>query len=78
MNTNIQVSLDDQLWAEMLRVGKSLGMEPVQAIRQALQEWVKQHDGQRFEQEWIAALKQNADEASRAEDWLEAQAWSES
>ena len=45
---------------------------------QALLAWLKRHDGQRFEQEWIAALKQNADEASRAEDWLEAQAWSES
>ncbi|MGH9843822.1 MAG: antitoxin family protein [Blastocatellia bacterium] len=31
--------------------------------------------GQRFEQEWIAVLKQQPDEAGRAEDWLEAQAW---
>ena len=75
---NIQISLDEQLWAEMLRVGNPLGLEPAQVIRQALLDWLKRHDGQRFEQEWIAALKQNADEASRAEDWLEAQAWSES
>lgn len=33
--------------------------------------------GQQFEQAWIAALKQHPDEASRAEDWLEAQAWGE-
>jgi hypothetical protein len=77
MNTNIQISLDEQLWAAMVRVGKPLGLEPTQVIRQALLGWLGQHDGQRFEQEWIAALKQNPDEASRAEDWLEAQAWSE-
>ena len=78
MNTNIQISLDEQLWAEMIRVGNPLGLEPAQLLRQALLAWLKRHDGQRFEQEWIAALKQNADEASRAEDWLEAQAWCES
>lgn len=76
MSTNIQISLDEQLWAELVRVGLPLGLEPAQVIRQALQVWLERRDGQRFEQEWIAALKQNADEASRAEDWLEAQAWS--
>jgi hypothetical protein len=77
MNTNIQISLDEQLWAELVQAGLPFGLEPVQVIRQALQAWLKRLDGQRFEQEWIAALKQNADEASRAEDWLEAQAWEE-
>lgn len=33
--------------------------------------------GQQFEQAWIAALKQHPDEANRAEDWLETQAWGE-
>jgi predicted DNA-binding antitoxin AbrB/MazE fold protein len=33
--------------------------------------------GQQFEQAWITALKQHPDEASRAEDRLEAQAWGE-
>ena len=78
MNTNIKVSLEQQLLAEMVRVGNPLGLEPAQVIRQALLAWLKRHDGQRFEQEWIAALQQNADESSRAEDWLEAQGWSES
>jgi hypothetical protein len=77
MNTNIQISLDEQLWAALVRVGKPLGLEPTQVIRQALLGWLGQHEGQQFEQEWIAALKQNPDEASRAEDWHEAQAWSE-
>ncbi len=77
MNTNIQISLDEQLWAAMVRVGQPLGLEPVQVIRQALQGWLSQHDGQRFEQEWIASLKKKPDDPNRTEDWLEAQAWSE-
>ncbi|HMV82716.1 MAG TPA: hypothetical protein PLD20_03555 [Blastocatellia bacterium] len=77
MDTNIQISLDEQLWSNIVRVGKPLGLEPVQVVQQALLGWLSQHDSQRFEQEWIAALQQNPDEASRAEDWLEAQDWSE-
>ena len=77
MNTNIQVSLDEQLWADIVRVGSPLGLEPIQVMRQALLVWLERHDGQRFEQKWVATLKQNPDDASRAEDWLAAQAWSE-
>jgi hypothetical protein len=74
---NIQISLDEQLLAEIGKVGKPVGLELAQVVREALVAWLKRHDGQRFEQEWIAALKQNPDEASRAEDWFEAQVWSE-
>ena len=77
MNMNIQVSLDEQLLAQTVRASSPLGLELAQVIRQALLAWLKQHDGQPFEQAWIAALKQNADDASRAEDWLAAQAWTE-
>ncbi len=72
MNTNIQISLDEQLWSDMVRLGKPLGLEPAQVVQQALLGWLSQHNGQRFEQGWIATLKQNPDEASRAEDWLKA------
>ena len=75
---NIEVSLEEQLLAEIVSAGKPRGLELAQIIREALLAWLKRHGGQKFEQEWIAALKQNADEASRAEDWLEAQAWYES
>lgn len=77
MNTNIQISLDEQLWAAMVRVGRPLGIEPAQIVRQVLLGRLSQHDGQRFEQEWIAALEHNPDDTNRAEDWIEAQAWSE-
>jgi hypothetical protein len=33
-------------------------------------------EGKKFEEEWIASLKRRPEEQSDAEDWLEAQAWS--
>lgn len=34
-------------------------------------------EGKKFEEEWIASLKRRPDDQSDAEDWLEAQAWSD-
>lgn len=73
--TNIQVTIDDHLLAEIRQAGKSVGQDFTQIVREALAAWLKRREGVRFEQEWIAALKKNPDEANRAEEWLEAQAW---
>lgn len=75
---NIEVTLEEQLLVEIVSAGKPRGLELAQIIREALLAWLNRQGGQQFEKEWIAALKQNPDEASRAEDWLDAQAWSES
>ncbi len=74
---NIEITLEEQLLTEIVSAGKSRGLELAQIIREALLVWLKRNGGQQFEQEWVAALKQNPDEASRAEDWLESQTWSE-
>lgn len=37
----------------------------------------RRRKGRRFEREWIASLRKNSDDANRAEEWLEAQAWSD-
>lgn len=75
---NVEISLDEHLLAELQKAGQSLGLDLTQITTVALQAWLKQREGRQFEQEWIAALTNNPDEAGRAEDWLEAQAWSES
>jgi hypothetical protein len=48
-----------------------------QTIEDALCIWLKKRKSRRFGKDWIAALKKNPDDASRAEEWIEAQAWSE-
>lgn len=69
--TNIQIAIDEQMLAEI----RSTGQDVNQIIRAALATWLKRRQGARFEQEWIAALKKNQDDANRAEEWLETQAW---
>ena len=80
MNT-VQIAIDRNLLTEIEKAGELQGLDVPQIIREALQSWLKREnlrrEGLRFEQEWIASLKKNPDDASRAEEWLEAQAWSE-
>ncbi len=73
--TNIQIAIDEQMLTEIRQAGKSAGQDIAQIVREALAAWLKRREGTRFEQEWIAVLKKNPDEANRAEEWLETQAW---
>jgi hypothetical protein len=80
---NVQIAIDESLMAEIEKAGELRGLDFTQIVKEALQTWLKRRDdlrreGLRFEQEWIATLKKNPDDASRAEEWLEVQAWSES
>lgn len=76
--TNVQIAIDESLLDEINKAGEHHGLDLAQVIREALQAWLKRQEGLRFEQDWIAALKKNPDEAGRAEVWSEAQTWSES
>ncbi len=73
----IQIVLDERLLAEVDQVSEPSGLDLSRIIEEALQHWLKRYQSKRFGQEWIAALKKNPDDASRAEDWSTAQAWSE-
>lgn len=78
----MQIAIDESLLGEIEKAGERQGLDLTQTVREALQTWLKRredlrHQGVRFEEEWIATLKKNPDDASRAEEWLEAQAWSE-
>jgi len=79
---NMQIAIDESLMAEIEKAGELQGLDFAQIVGEALQTWLKRRDGLRreglrFEQEWIASLKKNPDDANRAKEWLEVQAWSE-
>ncbi len=76
--TNVQIAIDESLLDEINKAGEHHGLDLAQIIREALHAWLKRREGLRFEQDWIAALKKNPDDASRAEVWSEVQIWSES
>ena len=72
---NVQITIDEDTLARVDRIGKPLGLKRSEVVRQALRDWLRRHAVENFEQEWIAALQRNPDEAARAEDWRDIQAW---
>ena len=57
-------------------MAKPLGLKRSEIVREALRQWLRRQAVERFERDWKAALDQQPDEASRAEDWLTVQEWS--
>jgi metal-responsive CopG/Arc/MetJ family transcriptional regulator len=74
---NVQVIIDDDTLSRVDRVGKPLGLNRSEIVRQALREWLHRQTVGTFERTWIAALEGKPDEASRADEWLDLQSWSE-
>jgi metal-responsive CopG/Arc/MetJ family transcriptional regulator len=72
---NVQITVDDKTLREVDRVAKPLGLKRSEVVRQALTQWLRQRAVDDFEREWITALGKNADDASRADEWLAAQSW---
>lgn len=73
---NVQVTVDEDTLRQVDRAGKPLGLKRSEIVRHALRLWLRQQAVDRFEEEWIAALRQHPDDAARAEDWILGQAWS--
>ena len=72
----VQISIDQETLAQVDRVGKPLGLKRSAIVRQALRDWLRRRSINRFEEEWIAALRQRPGDASDADDWLGIQSWS--
>jgi metal-responsive CopG/Arc/MetJ family transcriptional regulator len=73
---NIQITVDDETLRQVDRVSGPLGLKRSEVVRQALRQWLQRRATERFEQEWIAALRQTPEDGQPADDWLAAQAWS--
>ena len=74
---SVQITVDEETLSKVDGIGNSLGLTRSEIVRQALREWMSRQAVQAFEQEWIAALRKNPDDADRAEDWVGSQSWSE-
>ena len=73
---NVQITIDHETLQQVDRVGKPLGLKRSAIVRQALRDWLQRHAVERFEDEWIGALRTRPDQPGRADDWLGVQAWS--
>jgi metal-responsive CopG/Arc/MetJ family transcriptional regulator len=73
---NIQITVDQDTLRQVDRVSKPLGLKRSEIVRQALRQWLQRRAIERFEEDWIAALKKRPDDRRRADAWLPIQRWS--
>ena len=73
---NVQITIDEDTLTRVDRIGKPLGLKRSEVVRRALRDWLRRQAVENFEQEWIVALQKQPDDAARAEDWRDIQAWS--
>ena len=74
---NVQISLDEKLLQAVDQAARPLRLKRSHVVRLALQDWLRRQALEQFEREWIEALGARPDDASRAEAWSDAQAWSD-
>lgn len=74
---NVQITVDEETLRQVDRAAKPLGLKRSQIVRQALRQWLRQRAAEKFEQEWIAALRKTPDDPQRAEEWLPLQTWAD-
>lgn len=72
---NVQITLDEETLERVDQAAQPLGLNRSEIVRQALRQWLRRQAVESFERQWIAALQRKPDEAARADDWLEIQAW---
>jgi metal-responsive CopG/Arc/MetJ family transcriptional regulator len=73
---SVQISMDEDMLNNVDNAAAPLGLTRSEVICQALREWLRRRSVDRFEQEWIAALREKPDDDSRADAWLATQTWS--
>lgn len=75
---NLQIALDDNLVSYLDRIASQQHKTRAAVIRDALSFWIKQSAVDRFERDWITALKNDQSEyPDDTELWLAAEAWDE-
>ena len=73
---NIQITVDEETLRQVDRVSGPLGLKRSEVVRQALRQWLQRRATERFEEDWIAALRKVPDDPDRADDWIGVQSWS--
>ena len=74
---NVQISFDEQLLETIDRVATSSQMSRSAIVREALKKWLRQRQVKKFEDEWIAKLRESPQDWEEAEAWLSAESWSD-
>jgi metal-responsive CopG/Arc/MetJ family transcriptional regulator len=72
---NVQISFDQNLLKTIDRLAASYKLSRSAIVGEALKNWVRQREIQEFEEAWIRKLKENPDDVTDSETWLQAEQW---
>jgi metal-responsive CopG/Arc/MetJ family transcriptional regulator len=74
---NVQISFDEKLLKEIDSVVERQRSSRSAIIREALKYWIQRKEIHDFEQLWIQKLKENPQDSSDSEAWIQAEHWEE-
>jgi len=72
---NVQIRIDENLLRTIDRLAASYKLSRSAMVREALKNWIPQREIQEFEEAWIRKLKENPDDITDSETWLNTEQW---
>jgi len=72
---NVQIGFDENLLNTVDNIAAASQLSRSAVVREALKNWIRQREILAFENEWIRKLKENSDEVSDSEAWMDAEYW---
>lgn len=74
---NVQISFEENLLASIDSIASSSQLSRSAIVREALRNWIKQREIQKFEREWIRKLKEHPQDLVNSKAWMEIEQWEE-
>ena len=72
---NVQIRIDENLLRAIDRFAAAYKLSRSAMVREALKNWIRHREIQEFEEAWIRKLKENPDDITDSETWLQAEQW---
>jgi len=72
---NVQISFDENLLNTIDNIAAASQTSRSAVVRDALKNWIKQKEIKAFENDWIRKLKENRDDISDTDAWMDAEHW---
>ena len=74
---NVQISFEENLLKSIDSIASSSQLSRSAIVREALRNWIKQREIQKFERKWIRKLKERPQDAVNTEAWMDVEKWEE-
>jgi len=72
---NVQISFDEDLLKTIDQFAATAQLTRSAVVREAVKNWIRQAEIQKFEDTWIQKLKDNPEDLKDSEAWSKAEKW---